>query len=82
MHLGTQHFVQDDEDYRVMAQLGVRHVCADLEGNPHDWTLDDLKRHREKIESYGLALEMIQLPLTSRPIEEQHGHRRRLRRRA
>jgi mannonate dehydratase len=71
VHLGTQHFVQDDEDYRVMAQLGVRHVCADLDGNPHDWTLDDLKRHRDKIESYGLALDMIQLPLSSRPIEEQ-----------
>jgi mannonate dehydratase len=71
VHLGTQHFVQEDEDYRIMAQLGVRHVCADLEGNPHDWTLDDLKRHREKIESYGLALDMIQLPLNSRPIEEQ-----------
>ena len=71
MHLGTQNVARNDDDYRLMAQLGVRHVCADLAGNPHDWTLDDLLRHREKIEGFGLQLDMIQLPLSSRPIEEQ-----------
>lgn len=71
MHLGTQNLARDDDDYRVMAQLGVRHVCADLAGNPHDWTLDDLLRHRERIEGFGLDLDMIQLPMSSRPIEEQ-----------
>ena len=69
MYLGTQFKARDDDEYRVMAQLGVRHICADPAGNPHDWTLDDLKRHRERMESFGLVLDMVQLPLTSRPIE-------------
>jgi len=72
LHLGTQNLARDDDDYRVMAQLGVRHVCADLDGNPHDWTIDDLERHREKIEGFGLYLDMIQLPLSSLPIEQQY----------
>jgi mannonate dehydratase len=32
--------------------------------------LDDIQRHREKVESFGLTLDMIQLPMSSRPIEE------------
>lgn len=71
MYLGTQNIVTDDE-FRVLAQLGVLNVCADPAGNPHDWTLDGLLRHREKVEGFGLTLDMVQLPLSARPIEEQH----------
>ncbi|MCP8938325.1 mannonate dehydratase [Alsobacter sp. SYSU M60028] len=72
MYLGTQNVARDDDDFRVMAQLGIRHVCADPAGNPHHWTLDDLKRHRDRVEALGLTLDMVQLPLSSRPIEEQY----------
>ena len=72
MHLGTQNLARDDDDYRVMAQLGVKHVCADLDGNPHDWTIDDLERHRDRIAGFGLSLDMIQLPMSSRPLAEQY----------
>lgn len=34
------------------------------------WTLSDLERLRDKVESYGLILDMIQLPLPSNPIEQ------------
>lgn len=71
MYLGTQNVVEDDE-FRVLAQLGVSHVCADPRGNPHDWTLDGLLRHRDRVEAFGLTLDMVQLPLSARPIEEQH----------
>ena len=71
MYVGTQIRPRDDSDYRVWAQLGVRHVCVDPPGNPHHWSLDDLNRHREHVESFGLTLDMVQLPLSSRPIEEQ-----------
>jgi mannonate dehydratase len=71
MYLGTQIQARDDDDYRVWAQLGVKHVCADPAGNPHHWTLETLQRHREKIESFGLILDMVQLPMNSRPIEQQ-----------
>ena len=70
MYLGTQVKPRDDDDYRVWAQLGVKHVCADPPGNPHDWTLDDLLRQREQVERFGLSLDMVQLPLSSRPLEE------------
>lgn len=70
MYLGTQNGVRDDGDYRVMAQLGVRHLNDNPPGNPHDWSLDVLLRHREKLEGFGLVLDMVQLPLGSRPIEQ------------
>ncbi len=71
MHVGTQIRPRDDSDYRVWAQLGVTHVCVDPPGDPHHWSLDDLRRHREHIESFGLNLDMVQLPLSSAPIEKQ-----------
>ncbi|MEO6014390.1 MAG: mannonate dehydratase [Devosia sp.] len=72
MYLGTQNRVATDDEYRQFAQLGVVHVNADPEGNPHHWTLDTLKRHRERLESLGLILDMVQLPLESNPIERQN----------
>ena len=71
MYLGTQQRARDDSDYKVWAQLGIRHVCADPPGNPHHWSLDDLRRLRDKIESFGLILDMVQLPMSSLPIEKQ-----------
>src|SRR6516165_3076788 len=71
MYVGTQIRPRDDSDYRVWAQLGVRHVCVDPQGNPHHWSLEDLNRHREHVESFGLTLDMVQLPMASRPIDQQ-----------
>lgn len=70
MHLGTQYKARNDDDFRIMAQLGVRHIYADPKGSAHDWSRDDLMRHRERIEGFGLILDMVELPLNSRPIEE------------
>lgn len=70
MYLGTQVPARDDTDYEVWAQLGVTHLSADPPGNPHDWTLDTLERHKAKVESFGLTLDMVLLPLQSRPIEQ------------
>jgi hypothetical protein len=39
-------------------------------GNPHHWSLDDLYRHKEHVESFGLSLGMVQLRLSPRPIEQ------------
>ena len=59
MYVGTQVGARDDQDLTMWAQLGVNNVCSDPPGETHDWTLDDLKRHREKLESYGITLDMI-----------------------
>jgi mannonate dehydratase len=69
MYLGTQNRVVSDDEYRQLAQLGIKHICADPEGNPHDWTLDTLKRHRDRLDGLGLQLDMVQLPMGSWPIE-------------
>src|SRR5258706_15522649 len=71
MYVGTQIEPRDDADYRVWAQLGVTHVCVDPPGHPHHWSLDDLCRHKEHVESFGLSLDMVQLPISSGPIEAQ-----------
>jgi len=70
MKMGTQMTARCDDDYRIMAQLGVTHVSADPPGNPHNWGVDDVAAHRDKLERLGLKLEMVQLPLSSRPIDE------------
>ena len=69
MYIGTQLAARDDDDYRVWAQLGIKHICADPAGPLDSWTLDDLMRLRDKVEGFGLILDMIQLPLPSSPIE-------------
>jgi len=69
MYVGTQLAAREDDDYRVWSQLGVQHICADPKVPLDRWTLDDLVALREKVESFGLILDMIQLPLPSSPIE-------------
>ena len=63
MYLGTQLPVRNDDDYRVLAQLGVDHVCGWPEEPHWDWTADTLSAYREKVESFGLSLDMIGLPM-------------------
>jgi mannonate dehydratase len=69
MYVGTQIEPRDDSDYRVWAQLGVTHVCVDPPGDLHYWSLDALRRHKDHVESFGLSLDMVQLPISSGPIE-------------
>lgn len=73
MYVGTQIEPRDDTDFQVWAQLGVTHVCVDPPGSPHHWSLDALRRHKDHVESFGLSLDMVQLPISSGPIEAQDG---------
>lgn len=68
MYLGTQLPARHDTDYRVMRQLGLVHICADPAGDWRQWDRAHLEAFREKIESFGLVLDMIQLPLASVPL--------------
>ncbi|KAB0677729.1 mannonate dehydratase [Aureimonas leprariae] len=70
MYVGTQLAARDDDDYLVWAQLGIKHICADPATTPGTWTLADLERLRDKVESFDLVLDMIQIPLPSNPIEK------------
>ena len=80
MYLGTQVAPRNISDLEVWSQLGVNNVCTDpfisnndgtFKGtNPHHWTLNDLEKHKEIINSKGLTLDMVQIPLSSTPIEK------------
>jgi mannonate dehydratase len=66
MKAGTQHGVSDDI-LRVMASLGVNHICGSLPSRRLDaaWSVESLTKTRERIDSFGLRLEMLPLPLSS-----------------
>jgi mannonate dehydratase len=66
MKAGTQHGVSDDI-LRTMASLGVDHICGSLPSRRLDaaWSVESLTRTRERINSFGLRLEMLPLPLSS-----------------
>jgi len=71
MYVGTQIEPRDDSDCEVWAQLGVTHVCVDPPGSADEWNLDALRRHKDHIESFGLSLDMVQLPISSGPLEAE-----------
>ena len=66
MKVGTQHG-DSDAILRAMAGFGVTHICSRLPSPRLDeaWSVDGLSRLRERVESFGLALDMVPLPLSS-----------------
>jgi mannonate dehydratase len=69
MKAGTQHG-DSDSILRVLAGFGVNHICSRLPSAKLDetWTVDALTRRREHVESFGLKLDMVPLPLSSSEI--------------
>ncbi len=63
MYLGTQLKPRNDDDYRVWAQLGVHHICGWPDIPHQQWTAATLSAYREKIESFGLTVDILALPL-------------------
>ena len=64
--LGTQHD-SSDATLRVLAALGVNHICSRLPSPKFDanWSVEGLTRLRERIQSFGITLEAVPLPLSS-----------------
>ena len=71
MFVGTQYPQRSDDDYRVLSQLGVTHINGYPPGNPSNWNYDVLSQYREKIENFGLSLDMIALPMGTTPNDGQ-----------
>jgi mannonate dehydratase len=63
---GHQHHCSD-ADLRVLAALGVQHICSDLPSRNFDdhWSVAGLSRLRERVEKFGIKLDMVPLPLSS-----------------
>ena len=71
MKVGTQHG-DSDEILRFMAAFGVNHICSRLPSDRMDdkWSVDALSRLRERVESFGLTLDLVPLPLSSNELEK------------
>src|SRR5919201_6138139 len=69
MKVGTQHG-DSDQILRVLAGFGVNHICSRLPSERLDekWSVDSLLRLRERIESFGITLDMVPLPMSSNEI--------------
>ncbi|MEK7405060.1 MAG: mannonate dehydratase [Acidobacteriota bacterium] len=70
MKAGTQHGHSDDI-LRVLAGFGVNHICSSLPSRKLDeqWSVEGLTRLRERVESFGIKLDMVPLPLSSSYID-------------
>jgi mannonate dehydratase len=66
MKVASQHG-SSNEILEVLSSLGVNHICSALPSEKMDenWTVEGLMRLRERVESYGVKLEMVPLPLSS-----------------
>jgi mannonate dehydratase len=66
LKLGTQND-SSNEALAVLAALGVNHICSTLPSARLDaeWSVESLTRLRERVESFGIRLEMVPLPLSS-----------------
>jgi mannonate dehydratase len=66
MKLGHQH-QHSDPVLRVLAAFGVNHICGGLPSRTLDehWSVEGLRALRERVESFGIALDMLPLPLSS-----------------
>lgn len=68
MKLGTQFETSPSDDtLRVLAAFGVHNICSGvLRGDKgQDWSVDGLKKLRDRTESFGINLAMVPLPLSS-----------------
>jgi mannonate dehydratase len=66
MKVGTQHG-DSDAILRVLAGFGVNHICSRLPSIRLDeqWSVDALSKFREHVESFGVTLDMVPLPMSS-----------------
>src|SRR5215831_16014365 len=66
MKVGTQHG-DSDPILRVLAGFGVNNICSRLPSERLDekWSVDGLSRLRERVESFGVVLDVVPLPMSS-----------------
>jgi mannonate dehydratase len=69
MKVGTQHG-DSDPILRACAAFGVNNICGRLPSEKMDeaWSVDALSRHREHVQSFGISLDMVPLPMSSSEI--------------
>src|SRR5579864_2904326 len=69
MKVGHQHD-HSPETLRLLAALGVEHICSGVPARHWGpaWSVEGLKKLRAEVESFGIRLDAVPLPMTSSPI--------------
>jgi len=70
MKVGCQRGPTTDEMLQFFAQFGVKNICGQLPERDAKtpWTVAEIEKLKKKVESHGISLDMLALPLSSRPI--------------
>ena len=70
MRLGHQNH-DDDESLNIFSAFGLKNICSRLPSKALDenWSVDGLKRLRERINKHGIELDMVPLPMSSLAID-------------
>jgi mannonate dehydratase len=70
MCIGTQH-ADDDETLAIISSFGVNNICSTTLSKSLDekWSVEGLKRLRERVEKHGISLDMVPIPMSSVAIE-------------
>lgn len=71
-HLGCQRGPTSDEMLQFFAQFGVKHICGYVttDDPKKPWDVDEIKKLKKRVEAAGISLDMLALPMSSRPIEK------------
>ena len=68
MKAGHQHD-HSEPTLRALAAFGVTHICSGhLSANMDEWSVDSLTRLRKHVESFGVQLDAVPLPMSSSEI--------------
>src|SRR5262245_10732455 len=68
--VGTQHG-DSDAILKAMAAFGCNNICSSLPSRVMDekWSVESLTRLKERVESYGISLDMVPITMTSASID-------------
>ncbi|MSO29650.1 MAG: mannonate dehydratase [Acidobacteria bacterium] len=68
--VGTQHG-DSDAILQAMAAFGCNNICGSMPSAKLDekWSVEALIKHRERVESYGISLDMMPITMTSASID-------------
>src|SRR5262249_13415169 len=67
MKVGCQRGPTSDEMLQYWAQFGVKNICGYVQATGPDgaWEVAEIEKLKKRVESFGIALDMLALPLPS-----------------
>ena len=62
MYLGTQGQPADEDELKVLSQLGVTHISSDPPGHWTTWDTEAFEAHRDRLAAFGIELDLSPMP--------------------